>query len=75
MADEGDILANYDEHVLGIREGKGLFESQHNFLCVVGVLAEILQDTYLRYKTAKEMRDTLNTAPSCTSLSSTTTIR
>jgi hypothetical protein len=28
---------------------------------VVGVLAETLQDTYLRYKTAKEMWDTLNT--------------
>jgi hypothetical protein len=28
---------------------------------VVGVLVEILQDTYLRYKTAKEMWDTLNT--------------
>jgi hypothetical protein len=28
---------------------------------VVGVLAEALQDTYLRYKTAKEMWDTLNT--------------
>jgi hypothetical protein len=27
---------------------------------VVGVLVETLQDTYLRYKTAKEMRDTLN---------------
>jgi hypothetical protein len=27
---------------------------------VVGVLAETLQDTYLRYKTAKEMWDTLN---------------
>jgi hypothetical protein len=28
---------------------------------VVGVLIETLQDTYLRYKTAKEMCDTLNT--------------
>jgi hypothetical protein len=28
---------------------------------VVGVFAETLQDTYLRYKTAKEMWDTLNT--------------
>jgi hypothetical protein len=28
---------------------------------VVGVLAESLQDTYLLYKTAKEMWDTLNT--------------
>jgi hypothetical protein len=28
---------------------------------VVGVLIETLQDTYLRYKTAKEMWDTLNT--------------
>jgi hypothetical protein len=28
---------------------------------VVGVLAKTLQDTYLRYKTAKEMCDTLNT--------------
>jgi hypothetical protein len=28
---------------------------------VVGVLAEALQDTNLRYKTAKEMWDTLNT--------------
>jgi hypothetical protein len=28
---------------------------------VVGVLAETLQDTYLRYKIAKEMWDTLNT--------------
>jgi hypothetical protein len=28
---------------------------------VVGVLAEILQDTYLHYKTNKEMWDTLNT--------------
>jgi hypothetical protein len=28
---------------------------------VVGVLVETLQDTYLRYKTSKEMWDTLNT--------------
>jgi hypothetical protein len=28
---------------------------------VVGVLIETLQDTYIRYKTAKEMCDTLNT--------------
>jgi hypothetical protein len=28
---------------------------------VVGVLAETLEDTYLGYKTAKEMWDTLNT--------------
>jgi hypothetical protein len=28
---------------------------------VVGVLVETLQDTYLRYKTTKEMWDTLNT--------------
>jgi hypothetical protein len=28
---------------------------------VVGVLVEALQDTYLRYKTAKEMWDTLHT--------------
>jgi hypothetical protein len=28
---------------------------------MVGALAESLQDTYLRYKTAKKMRDTLNT--------------
>jgi hypothetical protein len=28
---------------------------------VVGVLTKTLQDTYLRYKTAKEMWDTLNT--------------
>jgi hypothetical protein len=28
---------------------------------VVGVFAETRQDTYLRYKAAKEMRDTLNT--------------
>jgi hypothetical protein len=28
---------------------------------VVGVLTETLQDTYLRYKTTKEMCDTLNT--------------
>jgi hypothetical protein len=28
---------------------------------VIGVLIETLQDTYLRYKTAKEMCDTLNT--------------
>jgi hypothetical protein len=28
---------------------------------VVGVLTETLQDTYLRYKTVKEMWDTLNT--------------
>jgi tryptophan synthase beta subunit len=28
---------------------------------VVGVLIETLQDTYLRYKTAKEMWNTLNT--------------
>jgi hypothetical protein len=28
---------------------------------VVGVLTETLQDTYLRYKTAKEMWNTLNT--------------
>jgi hypothetical protein len=28
---------------------------------VVGVLAETLQDTYIRYKTVKEMWDTLNT--------------
>jgi hypothetical protein len=28
---------------------------------VIGVLAETLQDTYLRYKTTKEMWDTLNT--------------
>jgi hypothetical protein len=28
---------------------------------VVGVLAEALQDTYLYYKTTKEMWDTLNT--------------
>jgi hypothetical protein len=28
---------------------------------VVGVLTETLQDTYLCYKTAKEMWDTLNT--------------
>jgi hypothetical protein len=27
---------------------------------VVGVLAKTLQDMYLRYKTAKEMWDTLN---------------
>jgi hypothetical protein len=28
---------------------------------MIGVLAETLQDTYLRYKTAKEMWDILNT--------------
>jgi hypothetical protein len=49
---------------------------------VVGVLVESLQNTYLRYKTAKEMWDTLTLsievqmlAPNCTSLSSTTTTR
>jgi hypothetical protein len=31
------------------------------FGAVVGVLAESLQDMYLRYKTCKEMWDTLNT--------------
>jgi hypothetical protein len=49
---------------------------------VVGVLVESLQDTYLRYKTAKEMWDTPTLsievqmlALNCTSLSSTTTTR
>jgi hypothetical protein len=32
---------------------------------VVGVLAEALKDTYLRYKTVKEMWDTLNTEYGC----------
>jgi hypothetical protein len=52
------------------------------YSAMVGVLAETLQDTYLRYKTAKEMWDTLNTeyessmlTPSCISLSSTTTTK
>jgi hypothetical protein len=50
---------------------------------MVGVIAETLQDTYLRYKTAKEMWDTMNTKyggsdagiERCISLSSTTTTR
>jgi hypothetical protein len=32
---------------------------------MLGVLAETLQDTYLRYKTVKEMWDTLNTEYEC----------
>jgi hypothetical protein len=49
---------------------------------VLGVLVETLQDTYLRYKTAKEMWDMLNTeyggsdaVTELTSLSSTMTTR
>jgi hypothetical protein len=36
---------------------------------VVGVLVETLQDMYLRYKTAKEMWDTLNTEYGCSDAS------
>jgi hypothetical protein len=41
-------------------EGNSIF-----YGAVDGVLAETLQDTYLRYKTAKEMWDTLNTEYGC----------
>jgi hypothetical protein len=43
-------------------KGKEYSEANTIFCCaVVGVPAETLQDTYLRYKTAKEMWDTVTT--------------
>jgi hypothetical protein len=53
----------------GKPEGKFTLENEKEYLeantifcdVVVGVLVETLQDTYLRYKTIKEMWDTLNT--------------
>jgi hypothetical protein len=72
MADESHIVANYHEYVLGIRgkpegeltpEKEKAYSEANSIFCgvVVGVLAETLQDTYLRYKTAKEIWDTMNT--------------
>jgi hypothetical protein len=50
------------EGQLSPEKGKEYSEANIIFCgVVVGVLAETLQDTYLRYKTAKEMWDTLNT--------------
>jgi hypothetical protein len=50
------------EGQLSPEKGKEYSEANIIFCgVVVGVLAETLQDTYLRYKTTKEMWDTLNT--------------
>jgi hypothetical protein len=72
MADESHNVVNYHKCVLGVRgkpEGELSPEKEKEYLeantifcgAVVRVLAKTLQDTYLRYKTAKEMWDTLNT--------------
>jgi hypothetical protein len=44
-------------------EKEKAYSEANSIFCgvVVGVLAETLQDTYLRYKTAKEIWDTMNT--------------
>jgi hypothetical protein len=65
-------VANYYKRVLGIRgqprggtypEKEKTYSEANTIFCgaVIEVLVENLQDTYLRYKTAKEMWDTLNT--------------
>jgi hypothetical protein len=65
-------------------EKENAYSEANTIFCgaVVGVLVETLQDTYLRYKTVKEMWDMLNTeyggsdaVTELTSLSSTTTTR
>jgi hypothetical protein len=72
MADERHIVANYHEYVLDIRgkpkgeltlEKEKAYSEDNTIFCgaVVRVLAETLQDTYICYKTTKEMWDFLNT--------------
>jgi hypothetical protein len=72
MADESHIVANCHERVLGVRgqtKGELTPEKEKEYMetntifygAVVGVHAKTLQDTYLHYKIAKEMWDTLNT--------------